>query len=234
VIDRGTEVHNLDKVIGHVDRIIANRASGHITHLIMRKGLLATHLLLTEEMIDEVGTGGVYVSVRSEEVDSLPHYTPRPEADMLADVWMRLQEADPPVFAGVQPAFANGNLHLTGAVRSPAIRLHAEEIARTVTGIFAVQNDLVVDDATDSQVAVLTPEAAPFAHAAEITQRICAALAADSRTKDAVVEVVVDRGVVTLLGQVENTPMRNAVEAIAAKQTGVTTVINELMILQRA
>jgi osmotically-inducible protein OsmY len=57
-----------------------------------------------------------------------------------------------------------------------------------------------------------------------------AALAADPRTKQAVIEVIHDRGVVALQGQVEGGAARNAAAEIASQQRGVTTVVNELMI----
>lgn len=60
----------------------------------------------------------------------------------------------------------------------------------------------------------------------EITQ----ALNADPRTAKAVIEVIHDRGVVTLIGQVDNLEVRQTAEQIAAAYPNVVTVINELTI----
>jgi len=63
-----------------------------------------------------------------------------------------------------------------------------------------------------------------------LVYQIGSALAADPRTKNAVIEVIDDRGVITLQGKVESVKARNAAEGIAAQQGGVATVINELVV----
>jgi osmotically-inducible protein OsmY len=60
--------------------------------------------------------------------------------------------------------------------------------------------------------------------------RITAALADDRRTALVPIEVIVDRGVVTLKGTVPTPAIKEAAAAIARRQTGVVTVINELEI----
>ena len=64
----------------------------------------------------------------------------------------------------------------------------------------------------------------------DVALQVIAALATDPRTKQAVIEVIHDRGVVTLQGQVESVAVRNAAAEIASQQRGVTTVVNELII----
>jgi osmotically-inducible protein OsmY len=60
--------------------------------------------------------------------------------------------------------------------------------------------------------------------------RASEALSADPRTKDALIDLVQDRGVVTLHGQVRNAQARRAAEEIVAQQAGVATVVNELVV----
>lgn len=50
----------------------------------------------------------------------------------------------------------------------------------------------------------------------------------DPRTCDAVIDVVNDRGIVTLVGNVNNPTVRQAAEEIAAAHPGVVTVVNSL------
>lgn len=66
-----------------------------------------------------------------------------------------------------------------------------------------------------------------------VAARIETALAIAPQTKDARIEVIHDRGMVTLLGEVESETTRVAAAAIAADQRGVTRVNNELKVAPR-
>jgi osmotically-inducible protein OsmY len=63
-----------------------------------------------------------------------------------------------------------------------------------------------------------------------IVQQIEQSLMADERTRDANIEVVNQRGVVTLSGKVESESIASAAEEIAQNQSGVIKVVNSLMI----
>jgi uncharacterized protein YrrD len=63
-----------------------------------------------------------------------------------------------------------------------------------------------------------------------VEAQVFAALAADPRTTTSVIEVINDRGVITLQGAVDRVRVRNAAEEIALEQPGVTAVVNELVI----
>lgn len=71
---------------------------------------------------------------------------------------------------------------------------------------------------------------ASAASGANITTRVGLALFEDSRTSDAVVEVIDDRGIITLVGEVDSPEVRDAAEQIAAAQPGVTSVVNLLRV----
>ncbi len=62
--------------------------------------------------------------------------------------------------------------------------------------------------------------------------RVATALFEDPRTTDAVIEVIDERGVITLQGEVDDPETREAAEAIAAEQTGVISVVNTLQVKQ--
>ena len=66
-----------------------------------------------------------------------------------------------------------------------------------------------------------------------VAVRIETALVSAPQTQDARIEVIHDRGIVTLLGEVESEATRVAAGAIAAEQRGVTRVNNELKVTPR-
>jgi hypothetical protein len=68
----------------------------------------------------------------------------------------------------------------------------------------------------------------------DLDKHIALVLYEDPRTSDAVIEVINDRGVITLQGRVEDLDVQRAAEAIAAEQPGVISVINELQVKHQA
>jgi len=189
----------------------------------VRKGLLAEYVVIPGEQIKDIDEQAVFVEVSEEELAALPRYKPRPANEILADLHARLHQEWPPVFEEVNATLAGGILGLIGRVHNNALRYRAESSARTIEGVLDVQNDLVVDpDMTPATLAEEQP--------VSLETRVCTALAADPRTKQAVIEVIADRGVVTLQGQVENTEVREAAAEIARQQPGVTVVHKELVL----
>lgn len=72
--------------------------------------------------------------------------------------------------------------------------------------------------------------AAPNDPDADLASRVTLALFEDPRTNEAVIEVIDERGVITLQGSVDDPQARQAAEDIAAEQAGVISVINLLQI----
>jgi osmotically-inducible protein OsmY len=64
-----------------------------------------------------------------------------------------------------------------------------------------------------------------------LTDKLFEALKNDPRTKDAVVDIAFNQGIVTLSGTVKSHTTMNAVEEIAKKQPGVISVINEVKVI---
>jgi osmotically-inducible protein OsmY len=56
------------------------------------------------------------------------------------------------------------------------------------------------------------------------------ALRNDPRTQEAVIDVAMEQGIVTLSGRVKSEAVREAAEEIARNQTGVVTIINDLQV----
>lgn len=75
-------------------------------------------------------------------------------------------------------------------------------------------------------------EAKPLDPDTVLFGRVTAALKADPRTASIPIEVIADRGVITLEGTVPSPAIKTAAEAIARHVPGVVTVINELEIRQ--
>jgi osmotically-inducible protein OsmY len=223
VIGPGTGVENQRKTLGHVDHVVVDTQTGQITQLILRNGnFFPEYVVIAAEQIKDVDEQDVFVAVTDAELAQLSRYKPRPTAEILAELDERLNEAWPSPFAGVQATMEGGVLRLMGSVRSQPLRVHAAEHAQGIEGVIDVQNELVVD--SDMQ-----PETPTEGHT-DVALQVTAALAAHPRTEQAVIEVIHDRGVVTLQGQVESMAVRSAAAEIAGQQPGVTTVVNELMV----
>ncbi len=62
----------------------------------------------------------------------------------------------------------------------------------------------------------------------DLATQVAMALFEDPRTNDAVIEVIDERGMITLDGEVDNAETREAAEEIARGVTGVTSVVNLL------
>jgi osmotically-inducible protein OsmY len=64
----------------------------------------------------------------------------------------------------------------------------------------------------------------------ELADRVSQALMDDERTREALIDVVNNQGVVTLSGVVKSHEMRDVAEQIVRQQQGVITVVNDLKI----
>ena len=111
---------------------------------------------------------------------------------------------------------------------STAAKLHAEELAYLIPGVIDVQNDLVLENVSGKK-----GEPRVIQNNENVVVRLSQALAADARTKDAVIEVIEDRGIVTLQGAVADAKTRADAEEIARQVAGLTVVVNELAIASR-
>jgi osmotically-inducible protein OsmY len=152
-----------------------------------------------------------------------------PEPHVRSDLIVQhLLAESAPAFHGIKPVVAGGSVRLTGSVPSAAAKLHAEELVYLIPDVIDVHNDLVVGSVSGKK-----GEPKVIQNNEKVVVRLSHALASDARTKNAVIEVIEDRGIVTLQGAVADAKMRAAVEEIASRQSGVTVVVNELAIASR-
>lgn len=209
VIERGTPVLHPTGKVGRVDHVLADRESGQITHLVVRKGLIPEYPIVPLSAVERVDEDGVVVDLTDEALEALPHYTPRPDEVVLTELEERL-EALSCDLSNVKRTLEDGVIRLTGSVADVESKRSAEATARSVEGVVDVENELYADSA--------------------IRARVTAALADDPTTEMAVIDVVSEQGLVTLKGQVDSVEIREAAEQIAEKQPGVVSVINELQV----
>ncbi|MCB0036904.1 MAG: BON domain-containing protein [Anaerolineales bacterium] len=85
-------------------------------------------------------------------------------------------------------------------------------------------------DEDSVETAEYKPPVSILGHEATVSSQIMHALDADPRTSDAVIEVIHDRGVVMLIGEVDNLEIRQTAEQIATNYPNVVTVVNNLTI----
>jgi len=82
------------------------------------------------------------------------------------------------------------------------------------------------DNSTTEQSAHETSE--------KVAEEVSAALAEDPKTSASVIQVVYDRGVITLSGNVENEEAHASAEEIARRHEGVVSVVNALEVQQKS
>lgn len=116
-----------------------------------------------------------------------------------------------------------GVVQLGGFVDSAEQKSRASELARAVTGVKDVRNDLRVSDADQSTVGQKVDDSM-------ITAQVKAKLIADSRTDAYKIEVETQGGVVQLTGFVDNEEAKQQAGEVARTVDGVTKVDNDLEI----
>jgi len=157
--------------------------------------------------VRSIGTKAIILDATQEEIDALPRYSRRSDEDIARELQDRLEEATVDC-SNLQIAVSNGVVELEGTVRDVSCRRHAEAITRSVTGVIDVQNAISTDQSLQAQV--------------------IAALLSDPLTDVAVIEVMNERGIITLKGRVDSVEISEAAERIAGEQPGVMQVVNAL------
>lgn len=114
----------------------------------------------------------------------------------------------------------NGVVTLRGKVGSESEKRVAEEVARTVDGVTGVKNTLQVVPAAERKAVTAEDKDVKSAVQKRIKQ--------DTRLKSSDIDVQVDRGVVTLMGEVKDVNARAHASEVASGVPGVRSVRNEL------
>jgi hyperosmotically inducible protein len=111
-------------------------------------------------------------------------------------------------------------VYLTGIVDSEDSRREAGRIAWHTAGVDGVVNDLTVGERTVGD----------WVDDTLISSRLKAMLIADTGVRASDIDVSSSQGVVTLIGRVRSTAMKQDAERIARGIAGVTDVHNELVV----
>ena len=116
----------------------------------------------------------------------------------------------------------NGVVQLNGFVDNAEAKSEAETVARNVSGVKSVENNLQVRNGERTAGNALSD--------AEITAKVKSALIGDSRTKAYQIEVTTYKGVVSLGGFVSSAAEKDAAENVAKNVNGVAKVENGLQV----
>jgi osmotically-inducible protein OsmY len=119
--------------------------------------------------------------------------------------------------ANIGVAVDDGVVTLTGHVSSYAEKLAAEQAARRLTGVRAVAQEIEVRYPSDKKTSD-----------DEIAKRALSVLKWDTTIPQNAVQVTVQRGLVTLTGQVSWQYQKKAAEEAVRKLCGVTAVANNI------
>ena len=116
-----------------------------------------------------------------------------------------------------------GVVKLSGFVDNTQQRSQAAAVARKVSGVKSVQNDIAVKSAASST-------AGEYIDDSVLTAKVKTALIESSATKAHQINVETDHGVVQLSGFVDNAAAKTAATTVAKSVTGVKDVKNELSV----
>ena len=143
----------------------------------------------------------------------------RTDSDIKRDVEAELQ-SDPTIDpTDIAVAVKNGVVTLTGFVRSYSEKMDAETAAKRVDGVVGLANDLEVRPPTADQ----RPDP-------ELAREAVAAIKSQLPFSWHQVKVVVDKGWVTLEGQVEWNHQREGAERAVRRIKGIKGVINTIQL----
>ena len=70
----------------------------------------------------------------------------------------------------------------------------------------------------------------PIINQSSLSERVLQALQNDPRTREEIIDVTNEQGLITLMGTVSSQELRQVVDEITRQQVGVITVINDLKV----
>ena len=77
VIGNGTKVRDAQGGVGEVDHVLVDCTAGHVTHVVIRHGLISDYTIVPVSMIASVDEDGVVLNVRRTDLRALPKYRPQ-------------------------------------------------------------------------------------------------------------------------------------------------------------
>lgn len=155
----------------------------------------------------------------------------------MQDAWIDLRLESAYLFNGhlnnfnIQTDVDRGAVLLTGTVQSDIDRDLAEEIARSLTGVKAVNNHLLVKETlVEQESAKDDRSSAERADDADTTARVQTRIDANEHLTDLDIDVETRNAVVRLEGEVSNHAQRQLAGLIARNTPDVRSVANELRV----
>jgi sporulation protein YlmC with PRC-barrel domain len=138
VLRRGDDVFYDGGLVGSLDHLLFDPASGALTHLVVEVYGRDRRVIVPMEWVSEIQTGAIVLRRWNPYQPGVPPYTAvRDDAAIFADLVASLH-ADPALRA-VQVQVERGAVRLTGVVPTEAAKAEAERIARSIPGVVGVE-----------------------------------------------------------------------------------------------
>jgi sporulation protein YlmC with PRC-barrel domain len=207
----GQSVDSRDGREGRVSRLLRDRHSREVTHLVVRtRRLFGRELIVPVEWVAEVGPDRVLLKADSQGLAELPEY--RTDEELDGDVRRALWRNEDLRRSGrllLSADVREGVVTLRGFVPDRRSQRLAAEVAGRTRGVRGLRDELVPDD--------------------ELEIRVARAMADDERTRAYVIQVHARQGIVRLTGALEGTvaspDTRTAAQEVAANVVGVRSAV---------
>jgi osmotically-inducible protein OsmY len=209
VVGRGTKVRTMEGGVGRVNHVLVDPETGKVTYVVVDPGLFGKPVAIPTDFIREIDRQSIVLAIDEDDLEKLPHYTPRGDEEIESDIREQLLR-QLPQYTGMEVTVTEGVARMRGTAPDVKAKRHLEAVVRSVNGVIDVE-DMVEAKST-------------------VEERVTAALQADPRTRDADIEVINHAGVVTLKGRVNSEHVCRAAIKVAAAQTRVIKVLSELEI----
>jgi osmotically-inducible protein OsmY/sporulation protein YlmC with PRC-barrel domain len=195
--------------VGRLERLLLD-SGGRVRQIVVRTSrMFGRRVLVPIEAVVRCDAQGVWLALNRAAFHRLPDYrTDRAIAHdvdqaLLSDEVVRRLD-----YRSIDVTVSAGVVLLRGHATATASQTRAERAARGVRGVLEVTNQIVTDG--------------------EIQLAVAQALASDERTRGHRLFVHVQRGVVSVSGEVSSATVRTAIEAVAGCVPQVRAVINHV------
>jgi osmotically-inducible protein OsmY len=184
---------------------------------------------------------GPSVVVAADQVQSKTEKQAKESQSAINDAWLHGKLESALLFNEHLDSFAidtdvkNSTAYLRGAVESDIDRDLAGEIAKSIKGVSAVENELVVDKkkaamSRDSDAAKERQGFKQSVSNATLTARIKTQLLMNGNTGGMAIDVDSDQGSVTLSGEVKSDEEKDLAMKLAENTSGATSVTDRLVV----
>lgn len=209
VLNNRSMVENAESAAkGSLLMVAAHPTTGELAYIVARELRQAKDTLLQKTSITTLATGRIVVSIKAEELHSLPTY--KPDRVLQQEVESALFDFTPLHIdlKAITARVVDNVLYLDGNVSS-ALRsdIMLDKVAG-VEGLTEIKNRAIADDSLAADLAL--------------------ALGQDAQTRDLPIGVYPRLGVVRLSGAVHNGQQKAAASEIAKNFPGVRSVLNDL------